>query len=712
MRFGPIALALALLASALSVVPAAAAPRQSSGLILTLAARTCPAYTDITANRARNNIMESLQDLGVDTPYKGGEAIDPAVEQRVQPRCTPLPDWTFTLGDGYRTRAVTGPWGALSIVTNPNDAVTTQASVPLLDPQGNDTGHRLAGAATIALNPKQEALAARHALWVQGGTVSDPILNGPFPGPRFGFGALRCAIDNLNGDNVEFVGYPAGVTHVFCFAYYVEPPPTSGTIVIRKQTTGAPRVNETFPFAGSVSYNAGGRFNLAVKNGQPAEETFFRGASAAAGHPWTVRELGVEDWKLTDLTCTSRDKTSAIDTSQAGGAEASISLGAGDLVTCTYSDDYQPPPQGLAIRKVTEGGVGRFTYAVTPAGGGPAAVAVVRTTEEDVAAAADPSPLNLASGRYEIREDAPDPTPRGHWELRAVECDGQPQSVKQPIEVTVPAREALTCTFHNTFVPRGSITISKITRGAVGTSSFVVSSEDGGGEDLFLKATTTKQGEPVRARGDDTDSLPLGRYEILDLPPPPGEGVWSLSRVSCDGHVVPFSQGRIELALSAANPDRHCTFLNSFDPTPPPHPKRPTPNTPDANLVLSKKASSGSVRLGGAITYRIGIRNMGKGEAADVLLSDGPRGAATLLSATTADGTCGDRLPLQCHLGTLAPGSRATVTVRMRPWNPGSFVNYAAASTSSFEANPLNAQGVATVQVTAAPPAPPINGLG
>ena len=88
---------------------------------MTVVARECPAYTDITANRARNDIQESLRDLGANTPYRAGQAIDPAIESDNQPKCKPLSDWTFTMGTGYRTRAVAGPWGSLSIVTNPYD---------------------------------------------------------------------------------------------------------------------------------------------------------------------------------------------------------------------------------------------------------------------------------------------------------------------------------------------------------------------------------------------------------------------------------------------------------------------------------------------------------------------------------------------------------------------------------------------------------------
>ena len=101
---------------------------------MTIAARTCPTYTDITANRARNDIQESLEDLGADTPYTAGQPINPAIEDANQPNCSPLPDWRFTLGKGIRRSAVIGPWGALSIVTEPYGTdIVTQPSVPLLD---------------------------------------------------------------------------------------------------------------------------------------------------------------------------------------------------------------------------------------------------------------------------------------------------------------------------------------------------------------------------------------------------------------------------------------------------------------------------------------------------------------------------------------------------------------------------------------------------
>jgi hypothetical protein len=189
----------------------AIAPHESSVKLLTVAARVCPDYPDVMANLARNDIQESLQDLGKDTVYTSGQPIDPTIEAREQPKCKPLPDWTFTLGTGYQSRAVSGTWGSLSIVTGAfSTSVVTKATTDLLNDQGEKTGEQIEGAATIELTPEQADIASRpDALWIQGGTTSDPVLDKTYPG-QYGFAALRCAIDNLNGDNVEWIGYPSG----------------------------------------------------------------------------------------------------------------------------------------------------------------------------------------------------------------------------------------------------------------------------------------------------------------------------------------------------------------------------------------------------------------------------------------------------------------------------------------------------------------------
>ena len=110
--------AVALACGAWFGVGATAASAQGTGYSVTFVARSCPEYTDIFANRARNDIQETLHNLGPDSPYTEPFEVNPHTEGLApQNVCKPLPDWEFTLGHGYQSSAVTGPWGSLSKVT-------------------------------------------------------------------------------------------------------------------------------------------------------------------------------------------------------------------------------------------------------------------------------------------------------------------------------------------------------------------------------------------------------------------------------------------------------------------------------------------------------------------------------------------------------------------------------------------------------------------
>jgi uncharacterized repeat protein (TIGR01451 family) len=705
---GRTALLALLLVGFAAWAPAAGAATPAPGLSLTVVARECPTYQDVTANLLRNNLMESLRDLGPDTPYGAGALMDPQVEAAAQPNCSPLTNWTFTLGEAIEAPEGESkePWGALSIVRRPfSTDLTTVASTPLLDSHGAPTGKSIAAAKTVTLTSAQAKLAARGSLWIQGGSPSDPVLAQRFPGPLYGFAALRCAIDNVNGDNVEYVSYPAGVTHVFCFAYYVKPPPTSGTIVIRKEVDGPEGISERFNFAGNVSYEPGGAFSLDVEDGRPAEERFYRGATGS-GEPWRVRERETVDWRLAALDCVSRDGTSSVETSVASG-EAQIDLGGGDLVTCTYTNAYSPPPRGLSLRKITEGGIGHFDFTVTPLGGGEPSTAEATTREEGVAVEAEPASLDLPAGQYEVTERLP-ASRRGTWRLSDVQCEAKTRRIAPPVEVTLPAGEGRVCTFTNTFVPRGAITISKVTRGGVGTSHFLIKRQGEEPASYQQLATTTEEGVAVRARGDATDHLQLGDYVIVDSPPPPGGGNWSLDYVQCDGRALPFSQGRVEISLTAEHPRRHCTFVNRFEREPEPPRPPPLDPSPQAELVVDKQAPGQVATVGGTVVYRISVASRGADPATEVRLIDQPAGSVDLVSAQSADGVCSQSLPVVCRLGTIAPGSSKSVTVRLRVFTAGLLINRAVSGTGTSAVAGVDA---AQVRVKG-PPLPSFPGLG
>lgn len=142
--------------------------------------------------------------------------------------------------------------------------------------------------------------------------------------PDFGFGTIRCATDNVNGDNVEYIFFPSGTNHDFCYAYYVTPPPTSGTIIIRKQVTSAPSgANPAFPYTGDLSFN---RTGVTLTNGHST--TFYR----AGGQTWSVTDADVPGYSLDSVNCnaTAGGGGPGTSTTSTSGNTLSINLTAGE----------------------------------------------------------------------------------------------------------------------------------------------------------------------------------------------------------------------------------------------------------------------------------------------------------------------------------------------------------------------------------------------
>ena len=401
-----------------STIPATLSPEEVASLnattsgkkyTITFAARWCPSYESVRANRARNNIMESLQDLGPDTNYSSGQAISPEKEdQAPQSACTPLDDWNFQLGSGIN--GVT-PGTNLSRVSNPGTVATTRSSVPELSPAGNDTGRSIAGAVTLELTDAQVSAANSHKLWVQGGTATEPL--GPVKG-QYGFASLRCANDNLNGDNVEFISFTTNQRNVFCYTYLVKPPPKAGVIVIKKAVPDVTAPDLTFGFGGNVSFNPGGAFSL--RKGQSIE--FVRGASADTGFNWNVTEDVPKNWSLA-ISCETAKGTSSYQ--DLGDNGVSIDLAAGDTVTCTFVNSPNPPPNRLKLGKFAKGGSGQFGFKVTDPDGTVIDNPTLDIPKEELVRVG--SYELTKAGTYTVTETLPT-SPKGSWALTAMICDG------------------------------------------------------------------------------------------------------------------------------------------------------------------------------------------------------------------------------------------------------------------------------------------------
>jgi len=716
------ALVVLALAAAVSATAPPAQAQEPQRRLVTIAARSCPSYEAITANRARNNIMESLEDLGPDTTY-GVDGVpllvDPAREASVQPACTAIANWDFTLGTGIESRAVTGVWGALSKVTGPfSPTITTAASVPLLDGAGAAIpGASIGGAVTIELTGQQRELAMSPSkLWIQGGTPTLPITD-PV---TYGFGALRCATDNLNGDNVEWISYPPDTVHVFCFAYYVKPAPTSGTIrVVKQAQLPAGATPQRVRFTGDVSYNPGGEFFLTASTANPASQSFIR----AAGQTWTIVEDEQPLGQLTAVQCTSANGTS-VSVADLDARTARVTLGAGDTVTCTYANEYRLPPAGLALRKVTLGAVGTFGFALDGPGGDIPS-ATVTTTEQGIGALVQPAEAiaDLPPDTYTVTERPP-PDRGGTWRLERVFCE--PGGVR-PVDgwrTEIEVVPGTGCSFTNRFTPAGAITLRKITLGDTATTRFQVRAGFGSPRPEYEQtATTTAAGDTVTATGDDLVRLPIGTYAIQETIG--GDSRWEVAAVACDGRPIPSFGGRIEITLTDADPQRDCTFANRrIEPLTPVVPEPPAGPTgppvevgpeggiagqdiaaPVADLAVTKRVRPARVRLGGRLRYLVTVVNRGPDAADDVTLNElGDSARAGALPLRTDDGSCRVRPPRFCRFGTLEPGERATLRVTLRARRTGRFVNRVAVHSSTAQRTAVRKRARAVAFVTRLPP--------
>lgn len=612
--------------------PAAAAPLPrvvDSGYSVTYVVRSCNSYEAVLANKARNNIQESLRDLGPDFVSTGAypntnTLVSRGIEDSAPTQaagCLPFRDpWRFTLGRGIRT----GTPGSLNLstVTSPDtvDVVTQPAGVPELDSAGQPTGRTVPSAVTVNITQAEaQRLNTGGALWVQGGTPTAPLNNRQ---EEFGFASLRCANDALNGDNVEKIGWPSGVRHVFCYTYLVTPPPESATITITKRLPPGTPGSGSFLFEGdndssNISYedtdgNGVNDFRLTgVTDDQPQSRTFVRGATRSdeGDLPWTFAEQAQPGWELVGApTCTSEngDSTFAIT-----GSRVAVTLGAGDEVVCTYTNRVDLP-SSAALYKRTVGGVGSFAFAANGPG---LDTSTTATTTEDGVPVPFFSSDTLESGTYTVTETLPAPTSAGSWELTQVLCADDLDELSdytdaivaagstRTVEFTIAEGRTATCSFTDTFSPTtGSLTVAKTTvngdtfRRAVGEDpAFTLQVFPVQIDPVDFDGTTYEQSVPVPQDGTPVEATPPltagtgpentsaglrtgseeepAYYVVREIVPVALlQGRWVPGGFSCvDGDGAPVepaavnsAQTAVLVALTYDRPDLTCTAENTW----------------------------------------------------------------------------------------------------------------------------------------------------
>ena len=100
----------------------------------------------------------------------------------------------------------------------------------------------IAGATTIKLTEDQVDSWPRSRARCGSWAGRRPIRCRGVPAFNDQFASARCAAGSTTSTATTSSGSPSrpAVDHVFCFAYYVTPPPTSGTIIVRKRLRSRP----------------------------------------------------------------------------------------------------------------------------------------------------------------------------------------------------------------------------------------------------------------------------------------------------------------------------------------------------------------------------------------------------------------------------------------------------------------------------------------
>lgn len=577
---------------------------------VTVAARKCPTYQDVMANKARNNVMQSLEDLGVDSIYPGGVPVQPSVETDPatgQSACTPMEGWTFAFGNGFGAPD-TGAFGSLTPIVNLNGTATTKASTPLLDSLGNPTGQTLAGATTIPLNATQIALIeGAGSLTAQGGVPGYP-LNGS---TNVAFGVVRCATDNVNGDNVEYVNFPAGSRHVFCYAYYVDEAPAPGKITITKQVTG-PSDGVDFNFSGNVSYNPRGAFTL-----KHAQSISFE---RQAGLTWTVIEEDSTPYTLEDITCTGGANVT-IDVAQ---RKADILLGPGEDVRCTFNNALVPG-SSLSVYKVSENGVGTFGGDITgPNGYAETWTATTTEVDKPVQGFDD---AGLPAGTYRVSE-----TPPTDW-ATGVACGYADDSTiisaaGTSIDVPIATGQEALCLFLNRLDLDGSITVTSKVIGGTGAvtanSQYRVSPISGFSVDIVALSNTAWN---TIDSGSTRAPLTLGTYRVKGNPPADTTAnTWSVDSVTCTGGGI-VSGTDATVTLNGTNPDVTCDYVYRAEPLNP-------------TLTLTKTVTAGNDLRTGPVLIDVLCTTASGPFTSTVALPVGSSTISTVLTLPTDTTSC------------------------------------------------------------------------
>ena len=314
-------------------------------------------------------------------------------------------------------------------------------------------------------------------------------------------------------------------------------------IVVAKQTT-PDGVAQPFGFEGSWTGAADGVADFSITDDATAASPLL------APGAYTVAELAIAGWDLTGLACSVTTPGSGTSSTVVDGATATVTLAAGDVVTCTYSNTQRGT---IVVIKNTAGGDGTFGFGGSWAGAGSFAVATSGGTGQQVFS-------NVLPGSYAVSET--DMT--SLFDLTNLQCvagDGG-SSPATPVLTTsgsidLDPGETVICTFSNT--KKGTIVIVKDAQPNLADDFSFTSPL--GGFTLDDDGNAPLSDNHIFANVQST-AVQGTTYAVTETPTPG----WTLDSINCSNNsITNLASATATIAVGAGETVR-CTFVNVADP--------------------------------------------------------------------------------------------------------------------------------------------------
>jgi large repetitive protein len=123
----------------------------------------------------------------------------------------------------------------------------------------------------------------------------------------------------------------------------------------------------------------------------------------------------------------------------------------------------------------------------------------------------------------------------------------------------------------------------------------------------------------------------------------------------------------------------------------------------EADLDLTKTVDHAHAPFGTKLKYTITITNHGPATAVTPTVTDAFSMPAEIVSVHSTSGSCSKRKPLKCELESIAPGSRATITLVARGESVGKLINTADVATPTPLTPTSRTLATATTKITPGP---------